>query len=165
MRSILAIDPGPERSGWAIFRGGLLTGSGVYANADVLTLCRMAREGTDQTAVVIESMESYGMPVGREVFEAVLWSGRFWEACAPLDVRFLSRRAVKLTLCDDPRAKDANVRQAVMDRFGSSRMVAIGTKHSPGPLYGVARDAWSALALALVLQDLRDAEQKRMASA
>jgi len=59
----------------------------------------------------------------------------------------LPRRAVKLALCGDSRAKDANIRQALIDRFGGS--AAIGRKTAPGPLYGISRDVWSALAIAV----------------
>ena len=59
----------------------------------------------------------------------------------------LPRRAVKLALCGDSRAKDANIRQALIDRFGGS--AAVGRKAAPGPLYGITRDVWSALAIAV----------------
>ena len=69
------------------------------------------------------------------------------EAAGELPVVLLPRQTVKATLCHDTRAKDANVRQALLDRFGGS--AAIGRKATPGPLYGVSRDVWSALALAV----------------
>ena len=47
------------------------------------------------------------------------------------------------------RAKDSNIRQAVMDMYGSSKEVAIGNKKKPGPLYGVVKDIWSSLAIAI----------------
>jgi len=60
---------------------------------------------------------SYGMPVGREVFETCLWIGRFIECwCGPYTLVY--RREVKSFLCADSRAKDSNVRQAVIDRYG-----------------------------------------------
>jgi hypothetical protein len=96
---------------------------------------------------VIEKVESYGMAVGAEVFDTVLWAGRFAEAAHRVPVVMLPRRAVKLALCGDSRAKDANIRQALLDRFGGS--AAIGRKAAPGPLYGIARDVWSALAIAV----------------
>ncbi|HET6477318.1 MAG TPA: hypothetical protein VFH93_14740 [Thermoleophilia bacterium] len=43
--------------------------------------------------------------------------------------------------------KDANIRQALLDRFGGP--AAVGRKAAPGPLYGIARDVWSALAIAV----------------
>jgi hypothetical protein len=63
-------------------------------------------------------------------------------------VVLLPRRAVKLALCGDSRAKDANIRQALIDRFGG-KDAAVGRKAAPGPLYGISRDVWSALAIAV----------------
>jgi hypothetical protein len=41
------------------------------------------------------------------------------------------------------RAKDANIRQALIDKLG-----AVGTKKAPGPLYGISGHLWAALAVA-----------------
>jgi len=98
-------------------------------------------------------MESYGMPVGVEVFEAIRWSGRFEEACQPIPVVYLPRRTVKLHLCGTSRAKDANVRAALLEKFGGKE-AAIGNKAHPGPLYGIHADLWSALALAVTYATL-----------
>jgi hypothetical protein len=54
------------------------------------------------------------------------------------------RKDVKLHLCNSPRAKDANVRQALLDRLGPQ-----GTKKAPGPTYGVKSHEWAALAVAV----------------
>ena len=59
------------------------------------------------------------------------WAGRFAEAAHRVPVVMLPRRAVKLALCGDSRAKDANIRQALIDRFGGS--AAVGRKAAPGP--------------------------------
>jgi hypothetical protein len=53
------------------------------------------------------------------------------------------RNAVKLHICGTPRAKDPNIRQALIDKYG-----APGTKKNPGPTYGVSSHLWSALAIA-----------------
>lgn len=49
-------------------------------------------------------------------------------------------------------AKDANVRQALINRFGG-KDAAIGRKAAPGPLYGISRDMRSALAIAVTGHD------------
>lgn len=43
----------------------------------------------------------------------------------------IPRLKVKVHLCHDSRAKDANIRQAILDRFGG-KAVAIGSKRQPG---------------------------------
>lgn len=144
MTSVLAIDPGSAQSAWLRFEGDRPQGFGITAN-DVLV--RALRTGGLPEVVVIEKVESYGMAVGAEVFDTVLWAGRFAEAAHRVHVVLLPRRAVKLALCGDSRARDANIRQALIDRFGGS--AAVGRKAAPGPLYGIRRDVWSALAIAV----------------
>jgi hypothetical protein len=143
--SVLAIDPGTSQSAWLRFDGDRPQGFGITAN-DVLV--RALRSGGLPEVVVIEKVESYGMAVGAEVFDTVLWAGRFAEAAHRVPVVLLPRRAVKLALCGDLRAKDANIRQALIDRFGG-KDAAVGRKAAPGPLYGISRDVWSALAIAV----------------
>lgn len=105
--------------------------------------------------MAIEMIASYGMPVGREVFETCLWIGRFIEAWGG-PYTLVYRRDVKLHLCGQARAKDGNVRQAIIDRFGGKQS-AIGNKKTPGPLYGVSGDVWQALAVAITFADTRSA--------
>jgi hypothetical protein len=113
------------------------------------TLGGFARK-IDIFPVVCERVECYGMPVGREVFETCFWTGRFWEATQRLDVEFhlVPRREVKLHLCGQARAKDSNIRQALVDRFGGK-----GTKSAPGLTYGMKADLWQAFALAVTCMD------------
>ena len=144
MTTILAIDPGTYRSAWLQYDGSRPTAFGITANE---ILAKALRSGGLPDVVVIEKIESYGMAVGAEVLDTAWWSGRFAEAAARVPVVMLPRRAMKLALCGDSRAKDANIRQALIDRFGGS--AAVGRKAAPGPLYGISRDVWSALAVAV----------------
>ena len=154
---ILAIDPGPTQSAWLTLNTatGGIRNQAKSMNEDLLALIRTdvaGAAGPVQT-VVIEKVEGFGMPVGAEVFETVFWSGRFAEAASPVRVDRIGRKAVKLHLCGSMRAKDPNIRQALIDRYGGS--AAIGRKASPGPLYGIAGDLWSALAVAVTWADVR----------
>jgi hypothetical protein len=109
----------------------------------------------DISTVVIERIQSYGMAVGEEVFETVFWTGRFAEAAVArgYGLARLGRLKVKTTLCHDSRARDANIRAELINRFGPGKEKAIGTKRQPGPLYGVSGDVWSALAVAVAWAD------------
>ena len=141
-RHILAVDPGPELSAWVWFEDGHPLQWAKEPNPAVLELC-----GSLQGApLVIEQVRSYGMPVGAEVFETVQWSGRFEERAG--SAHYLPRLRVKLHHCHSPKANDATIRQAIIDRYGG-RDRAIGLKATPGPLYGIKADCWSALALGL----------------
>ncbi len=157
---ILAIDPGPEQSGWCALVGDAVRGSGVLPNREMLAF--VGREGRrnicDLPVLAVEMFASYGMPVGREVFDACVWIGRFVEAWAAPDdlVQLVERKAVKLHLCGTSTAKDPNVRQALLDLFpatGGGKTPQVGTKAKPGPLYGVSSHAWSALAVAVTVRD------------
>lgn len=150
MSAILAIDPGTTRSAWvyldAVLEDLRIHDHGLEDNAEVLA--RLYAYGHPDTTVVIESVEGYGMPVGRDVFEAVWWSGRFAEAARPRTVVRVGRKSVKRYWCGTTAAKDANVITALMDHFGG-RSAALGVKAAPGPLHGIRRDEWQALALGL----------------
>lgn len=145
MNIIYAIDPGPEQSGWVLWdhdRSDVID-SGVSPNEDIVKYLRQSRNDN-----VCEMIASYGMPVGAEVFETCVWIGRFLEASAG-DFTRIFRREVKLHLCNSAKAKDANIWQALVDRFGPP-----GTKAKPGKLYGVKSHARAALALAVTYGDL-----------
>jgi hypothetical protein len=141
---ILALDPGTIETGWAMLEDGRVIDSGVKKNEDMLELVEGC-EFTHNIALAIEMIASYGMAVGREVFETCVWIGRFKQAWYdPEAVRLVYRQDVKLHLCGSPRAKDANVRQALIDKLGPQ-----GTKKAPGPTYGVKSHAWAALGVAV----------------
>lgn len=151
MNSVLAIDPGPEQSGWCLYDGQRVIDSGVAANRDVLG--RLPEMPSDSLA--IEMIASYGMAVGREVFETCVWIGEFrneWRHSGGGEARLIYRKDVKLHLCGTSKAKDTNIRQALLDMFprtGGGKTPQIGTKAQPGPLYGVSSHAWAALAVAV----------------
>lgn len=143
MTLILAIDPGTTQSGVVLYLDGRVIESGIHDNPTVLEIIGR----TDAEQLAIEMVESFGMAVGKEVFRTVWWIGRFAQAwmdrrgALPAEV---TRRAVKLHLCGSSRAKDPNIRQALLDKLGPQ-----GTKAAPGPTYGVKSHAWSALAVAV----------------
>jgi hypothetical protein len=105
--------------------------------------------------LVIEMIEGRGMPVGKDVFETCTMIGHFerqWTCYGGGRRERIYRREVKLRLCGSTRAKDSNIRQALLDRYpatGGGKTPQVGTRAQPGPLYGFARDAWAALAVGL----------------
>lgn len=164
MQMTFAIDPGTTVSGWCLYGEGAsrqVSQSGVSANGDLLEIVK----ALTVPHIAIEMVASYGMPVGREVFETVLWIGRFVQAAPqPEAVDLIYRRDVKLHLCGTSKAKDANIRQALLDLFeraGGGKTPQVGTKAQPGPLYGVSSHAWSAIAVAITARaQRRQLEQK-----
>lgn len=153
MTTILSMDPGTSLSAWLVYRDGRPV---EWAKCDNEGLLRLLRDGMFRfykpDKLAIERFASFGMPIGQEVVDAIEWGGRFQEAFTrhhpAAFVRCVFRREVKLHLCGQARAKDGNIRQALIDRFGGKEK-AIGRKATPGPLYGVSADVWSALAIAI----------------
>jgi len=148
MDKIIAIDPGPEQSAYVVWDGKEIFDKAIMINNHLLRLLRDLR--TDINPLVIEQIQSLGMPVGKDVFETVFWIGRFYQQFHLVgDVERIIRMEVKMHICNDSRAKDSNIRQALIDRFGPP-----GTKKLPGLTYGLKKDLWQAFALAVVYSDL-----------
>lgn len=143
---IYAIDPGPEFSALVQYGSShkLIVG---WTRPNAEWLEAIAKLGDGVTPLVIEKVESFGMAVGAEVFETVFWSGRFAQAWKGPVAR-IGRKAIKLHLCQSVRAKDKNIRQALIDKLGPH-----GTKKKPGPTYGISSHLWAALAVAVTFHE------------
>jgi hypothetical protein len=143
----LGIDPGPEQSAAVIWAplGPTAVSVSIHGLVENAQLARQLCSQDWPWVVACERIRSYGMPVGAETFETAEWCGSFRQAFGHPDRwRWIERREVKLHLCGSMRAKDANVRRALLDRFGGR----VATRKG-GPLYGVHGDLWSALAVAI----------------
>jgi hypothetical protein len=152
--SLLAVDPGTEESGWVIWRDdNTLWRFGISPNEDVLDMCARWKG-----QLAIEMIASYGMAVGREVFETVLWVGRFLQVYPDPDlVRLVYRREVKKHLCGNNSAKDSEIMHAIKDLFprsGGGADPVKGTKAQPGPLFGISKHCWAALGVALTVRGI-----------
>lgn len=152
---ILAIDPGNQQSAYALLDADLRPVKfAKKTNDEVMKDCITILE-ENTTVVVIEMIASYGMAVGKEVFETCVWIGRFIERLAPEAYKLIYRREEKENLCGSMRAKDSNIRQALIDRFG-----VVGTKKNPGWFYGVSKDVWAAIAVGVTYHDKVEEERR-----
>jgi hypothetical protein len=155
MSHVLAIDPGNTESAYALIdadRRPLRIDK--IPNAELLQ--RLPLFHVD--LVAIEMVASYGMAVGKDVFETCVWIGRFQQfliSHAPrVPVDLVYRREVKLHHCASAKAKDSNISQALIDRFASGQPNrGKGTKADPGWFYGFRADIWQAYALAVLVAD------------
>ena len=154
---ILGIDPGTTKSAWVLWdnEDEKILEMGICENMELRNYFSSVTHDDLRFLgchVAIEMVASYGMPVGKEVFETCVWIGVFLEALmADIPSRhFVYRKEVKLNFCGSVKAKDANIRQALIDRFGEP-----GSKKNPGKLYGVKADIWSAVAVAVTFSDLK----------
>jgi Holliday junction resolvasome RuvABC endonuclease subunit len=142
-RYIFAIDPGTEKSAFVLYdsHDKAIIDKGIDENFDLLDQI-MHDPAFQEPVFAIEMIASYGMPVGKEVFETCVWIGRFVQAYnGPHEIRTIYRRTVKTHLCGSMKAKDANIRQALLDKLGKE-----ATK-------GVSKDIWSALAVAVCVAE------------
>jgi hypothetical protein len=148
---VMAVDPGPVESAYVVWDGQRVLQFDKMSNERLLASINHTPPPMIEH-LAIEKIASFGMPVGAEVFETVFWSGVFANAFGLARVSRITRNEVKNHLCHSSRAKDGNIRQAILDRFGG-KVAAVGIKAAKGPLYGLSGDCWSALAVALTFYD------------
>jgi len=142
---VIAIDPGPDNSAYVVMVGGKIEDFGIVPTIE---LVEMLADGHPGRLAVIEMVASYGMAVGAEVFDTCVKIGMMIEANRR-NTELMYRREVKMHLCGQIKANDANIRQRLIDMYGPGKEKAIGLKKSPGPLYGFKKDLWAALAVAV----------------
>jgi hypothetical protein len=143
----LAIDPGNEFSAWVLWDGAKILRAEKTINDVLLDYLRERPIKYDK--MVCEMIASYGMPCGKTVFETCLWIGRFLERNIQPS-RLVYRKEIVTHICGSARAKDGNVRQALIDRLGPK-----GNAKNPGPCFGISSDMWSALAVAIYDHDTK----------
>ena len=154
---IFALDAGNEQSGWVSYDSEehKIISCGIDDN---LTVRGIASTHIAIDIFAYEWIGYMGMAVGATIFETCREIGRIIQAYGDdSKVYPIMRREVKITLCGSMKAKDKNIRQAIIDRFpatGGGKVPQIGTKKEPGPLYGVKSHIWSALAIALTYVDM-----------
>lgn len=160
--TLYALDPGTEHSALVCLDANGDVSGEIRTNAALLAFLR-GDHGSGRYQgqhLVIEEIQSYGMAVGREVFETVFWAGRFAEAWAASGGgrtwSLLGRREVKLALCGSARAKDPNIRQALIDRYGGKASTKKG-----GPLAGIKSHLWAALAVGVTYREQQQQEDIR----
>ncbi len=122
---IIGIDPGPTQSAYAIVNPDY----SIYAAARVEnrhllnSLQTFLADNDTMKTVVIESIQSYGAPVGRETFETCYQIGAFryiaeqsiWANCV-----LIPRQEYVNAICGC-RGTDAVLRQALLLRFGGDK--------------------------------------------
>lgn len=145
--TILAIDPGTTESAYVIWDGVSIISFDILENQELLD--KLQHWVGAPFPLVIEQVRSYGMPVGATVFDTVFWSGRFYQAWK-FRAYQMPRLDVKQHICHDSRAKDSNIRQALIDRFEPG----LKPRQRPkGMLKGISNDCWAALGLAATWWD------------
>lgn len=169
MSTILAIDPGNTESGWVVIDQDTRRPL-EFGKSPNDTLMRRIDTYSDMAGalnvdrVVIEMVASYGMAVGAEVFETCVWIGRYQQAFIVghgLEPELVKRQPVKVHHCHSAKAKDSNIRQALVDRFAHGQPNhGKGTTAQPGWFHGFRADIWQAYALAVYTADTQTEDHR-----
>lgn len=145
-KKILAIDAGNIESGYCLMDAETYKPIEFGKIDNHQLLCKILELKYDY--LILEMIASYGMPVGASVFDTCVWIGRFIQARQCPDYDYIYRKEEKINLCQSLKAKDSNIRQALIDRFG-----VVGTKKDQGWFYGFKKDIWSAYAVGVTWLD------------
>lgn len=160
MGLILAIDPGPTTCGVVLYDSSARMVLESFAAASVDAALGMIREPPDRWStralvwapgpplVAIERVQAAGIS-GASLLQTSEVVGRLQQRALDcgLRVRLVYRREVCAALHVSGAAKDAQVRQRMLEMHPGGT----GTKKAPGPLYGVSSHAWQALGLAVAV--------------
>jgi len=151
---IIAIDPGTTESAYVQWNGVEILDMGIAYNDDVMWFLNQS-VFMQKDNLVVEQVRCYGMVVGASTLDTVFWSGRFCQAWKG-EWFLMPRMDVKMHLCHDSRAKDKNIRQALIDRFEPDLKPRQRPKNV---LKGVGTHLWAALALAVTWWDLSNKKE------
>lgn len=177
---ILAIDPGTSKTGYTILDQETMVPIrfAKIPNEEMLELLKTLVEDHPLVAnVVCEFPVARGQMAGNDLFATIEYAGRYHQICEDLGVPFhkFDRKDVKMTVCGNNRAKDPQVRQALIDLYGGDQMAIGGKKCKPcggkgvrgrektvcescqglglqsprGPLHGFSADVWAALGVGI----------------
>lgn len=150
---ILAIDVGTTETGYCLIEKETYKPIkfGKISNEELLKIVK--EEEYDE--LVYEEFQSYGMPIGISTITSITWNGRYIQSALDRNkkVGFVYRKEEKINLCNSMKAKDSNIRQALIDRFGE-----VGVKANKGFFYGFKKDIWSAFAVGCTYLDKQKEE-------
>ncbi len=163
MKQILAVDPGTTESAFVLYdpEKQNIDWFGTFGNDG--PMFHLLWTYSEERTLIIENIGHYGtgMPAGKEVFHTCFWIGRFiqsWidnDGLFDMDIHLIKRPTVKTHLCGKASGKDANVSQALRDRFGEKK-----TKANPDGFFPAIGSGWTAhnyqaLALAVYFSDIQ----------
>lgn len=150
---VIAIDPGNIQSALCIIDVETLKPV-EFVKADNTKIKKiLLTKAREDYFVAIEMIASYGMPVGKDVFDTAVWIGRFFEIArlkTTADPTLVYRMEEKNHICHSSKANDSTIRRALIDRFAKHDLKnGKGTKKNPDWFYGFKADIWAAYAVGL----------------
>ena len=147
-KRILCLDVGTVESGYVImdYNPFTLYEFGKINNEELLDIVK----SKNYEVLVYEEFQCYGMPIGKSTIQSITWNGRYIQSALDrgITVDFIYRAEEKMSLCNSMKAKDSNIRQALIDRFANFDFKnGKGTAKNKDVFYGVTKDVWSAIAI------------------
>lgn len=119
----VGIDPGPTHSAYAVvFSDYSVIEAAKVENDELLGILHYGSAADPSVTVVIESIVSYGQPVGKETFETCYWIGEFRRQLKDdgLDYALIPRQEYVNSICGC-KGNDTILRQALLLRFGGDK--------------------------------------------
>lgn len=119
---ILGIDPGPAQSALCYVARGYEVKTADKVDNDVLIRDFLKIDPIIRQ-VAIESIQSYGMAVGREVFDTCFMIGRLIQVCRDRGIPYAlyPRPEYARRICGVGKVNDSVLRQALLLRFGGDK--------------------------------------------
>ncbi len=151
---ILALDPGNEQTGYVVWctKTKTMKAKGTLPNSSLLSMIADQEASIRAGVLAVEDVISYGMRVGKSTFDTCKWIGRFeneWKNSFEGQVFYISSPDARDFVTGNSRARDKDVKEAICDKHYGGITKATGTKKEPGPMFGVGKHEWPALAVAL----------------
>ena len=155
MSLIYGIDPGPVQSALVVIEIDpfAIKSMIMLPNETMSDMLKSEAMGTGERVLAIEYLQSYGsqFAVSRELIDTANWVGWFtciWGYLCKQPYTKHLRTQIKAYIVGSVATGDKSVSNALKMRFG-----APGNKKNPGILYGIKKDLWSALAVAVYHMD------------
>lgn len=121
-KRILGIDPGTTESGSVVIgRDYSIVNAGKYENESLIATLKLLAIGELIDCVVIESIQSYGMQMGKSTIETCYFIGRLTQVCIDLGIpyKLIPRPEYGKAIICGNKVNDALIRTALENRFGS----------------------------------------------
>ena len=152
MALILGIDPGTSLSAYCVMDSedmSRILDKGKVENEELIGIVKAGYFDV----CVVECFRNYGSPVGDYTFDTAYFIGRIMQVAGE-QFRRIYRSDVKMNVCHTMKAKDGNIRRALIDRFAvHDKARGTGTIKNKDFFYGVSADIWSAVGICVTYID------------
>jgi Holliday junction resolvasome RuvABC endonuclease subunit len=122
--NILGIDPGPKETAYCLVdENYAVVYAGKVENYKIIQVIGKTIMEPNFAETAIESLQSFGMPVGKEVFETAYMIGRIQQKLDDTQRKYTlyPRQEYAHSICGTGKISDSILRQALLLRFGGDK--------------------------------------------